>query len=161
MKKLLIVLALTALTLIALSPMLRAARSGSRPSTGSSYRSGSSSYRASTYHAPSYSPSYKASKPSYSSYKPAAGSYAARSYANVKGVKFKHGVYYAGKANNHWTKRTWNRTWGVWYFYCPVQAGWYYWCEAQSAYYPVSVIATYRPTEDVLPAPEQSGSQQG
>src|SRR5947207_3235201 len=131
MRKLLIVVALAVLALIALSPVLRAANPGYRPASGSSYHARSSTYHSPSYEPASYKPAYKAPSSSYSTtakstysttskygYRSATASYAGRNYAHVKGVKFRHGVYYAGKANYHWTKRTWNRTWGAWLFYC-------------------------------------------
>jgi hypothetical protein len=142
MKRFLIIIVLVILTLIALSPLLRAARPAPRD------RSGPSSHRP-TYHADHgpassyrWAPSYK--KPYRTTYP--------TNYA-AKAVKFRHGVYYAGKAHCHWTKRSYSRSWGHWFFWSPADRGWFYYYAGGDRYYPVVMLTSAPPSTDVLPPP--------
>jgi hypothetical protein len=136
MKKLLIIIVLAILTLIALSPILLAAKPATRgrSSHRTSYRA-RSTYRLST------------------SYRPTTMTHRPRTIYAAKSVKFRHGVYYPGKAHYHWTKRYYSYVWGQWFFYSPIDDCWFYWYAASERYYPVAVLNLAPPSTDLLPSP--------
>ena len=75
-----------------------------------------------------------------------------KDYHVQHGTKFEHGVFYKGKHHDHWSITRWDARYGCNCYFDPCVLAWYYWCERETCYYPVSYCPTrcYTCTEVVV-----------
>ncbi|MFO0929011.1 MAG: hypothetical protein U0736_18650 [Gemmataceae bacterium] len=66
-------------------------------------------------------------------------------YANLYGVKFRHGFYYRGLNHQHWTRRCFCTSHGCWCWFDPCTSAWYYWCAPRGCYLPVTCLTIAPP----------------
>ena len=61
-----------------------------------------------------------------------------RDYHLTHGTRFDHGFFYRGKNHDHWGLTRFDPRYGCTCYWDPCLSVWYYWCQRDICYYPVS-----------------------
>ena len=131
MKKIILTIAITALTLTL------AAQTQAAPKTGGSSKSSAS--KGSTSKSFPNAKNTNAKTGSGSQTKLNKGTTAKnKDYHLQFGTKFQGGYFYKGKNHDHWGQIRFDRRYGCDCYWDPCVLAWYYWCERDICYYPVS-----------------------
>jgi hypothetical protein len=145
MKRFFLAAALAALTLIAVSPLLRAAPA--KPRVAAAPARVAPAPKTTAAKTGKGTKVVKTTKKTVTKVVKTASGKPLGKYAKLKAKRLARGKFcYAGAVHRCWTKRFYSASWRLWFVYDPNTDDWYYWHPTLRTYLPLSYLLSRTPT---------------